>query len=90
MVTAGGTQAKLAVYQAQAVGTAGPAQLVLMLYDGALAAIARAERTLEQQDIAASHDELMRSQEIIAELALSLDVARGGDVARSIASSEAS
>jgi flagellar protein FliS len=80
------TQAKHAIYQANAVDTAGPAQLVLMLYDGALAAIGRAQVALAANDIAGSHDELLKSQEIVAELAASLDVTRGGDIATSIGS----
>ena len=81
-----GTAAKHAVYQANAVDTAGPAQLVLMLYDAALAAIGRAEVALADHDIAASHSELMKSQEIVAELAASLDATNGGQIASSMGS----
>ena len=74
---------KAAIYRSQSVGTAGPAQLVMMLFDGALAAVAKAERALTEGDLGDSHDSLVLAQEIIAELAASLDVARGGEVARS-------
>ena len=50
-------------YQQAAANTAGPAQLVLMLYDGAL----------------------VRVQAIVDELAMSLDMNRGGEVARNLA-----
>ncbi|MDJ0962025.1 MAG: flagellar export chaperone FliS [Acidimicrobiia bacterium] len=71
-------------YQNQAVGTANPAQLVLMLYDRALAAIARAERLMvapEADAIEVIHAELTRAQEIVTELSLSLDYERGGVIA---------
>ena len=71
-------------YQNQAVGTANPAQLVLMLYDRALAAIARAEHlmvTPQADSIDVIHAELTRAQEIVTELSLSLDHDRGGVIA---------
>ncbi len=71
-------------YQNQAVGTANPAQLVLMLYDRALAAIARSERLMiapEAGSIEVIHAELTRAQEIVTELSLSLDHDRGGVIA---------
>lgn len=80
------TYEKLAVYRSESVGTAGPAHLVMMLYDGVLSAIAKAEKALLEGDLSGGHDELMRSQRIVSELAASLDVDRGGDVALSMAS----
>jgi flagellar biosynthetic protein FliS len=62
-------------YQTQAVGTAGPLQLVLMLYDRALAAIARSEWALKNREpgsIEVAHKELTRAQDIVTELLLSL------------------
>ena len=73
-------------YQAQAVETATPVQLVLMLYDGALAAIARAERALQPDgDLEMAHRELTRAQDIVTELLMALDYERGGDIAPSLA-----
>jgi flagellar protein FliS len=74
-------------YQSGAVETAGPAQLVLMLYDGALAAVARAGA-----DTAATarpelvNRELLRAQDIITELYVTLDRERGGEIAANLAS----
>ena len=80
-------QSASTAYQNQAVGTANPAQLVLMLYDRALAAIARAEHLMiapEADAIEVIHAELTRAQEIVTELSLSLDHDLGGDIARNL------
>ena len=69
-------------YRQQAVGTASPAQLVLMCYDGVLAAVTRAR----QGNIETRNTELQRAQAILAELSATLDADRGGDIASSLAS----
>lgn len=70
------------VYRAQAVETASPVQLVMMLYDGALGAIAIAERALgSHKDVDIAHRELTRAQDILTELLLALDHEQGGDIA---------
>jgi flagellar protein FliS len=74
-------------YQSQAVGTAGPLQLVLMLYDRALAAIARSEwalKNMETGSIELAHRELTRAQDIVTELMLSLDHDKGGEISESL------
>jgi flagellar secretion chaperone FliS len=77
-----------AQYRQQAATTAAPAQLVLMLYDGALAEIERATGALaaDPVDVADAHDCLGRAQAIVAHLALTLDHDRGGAVADNLAS----
>lgn len=77
-----------AQYQTQAVTTASPAQLVAMLYQGALTAITVAEQALRggpdgRTDVA--HRELVRAQAIVDELALSLDLEQGGEIAVNLA-----
>jgi flagellar secretion chaperone FliS len=86
MLTAGTYSAAGNAYRNQAVESASPAQLVLMLYDGVLAAIATSTRALasDPRDIATAHRELTRAQDIILELQLSLDHDRGGDIASSL------
>ena len=74
-------------YQSQAVGTAGPLQLVLMLYDRALAAIARSEWALRNTELGSlelAHKELTRAQDIVTELMLSLDHDQGGEISGSL------
>jgi flagellar protein FliS len=77
-------------YRAGAVSTARPAQLVTTLFDAALAAIARAQRTLDLEDAADRvgeiHTDLTKAQDIVLELQLSLDHERGGEIAGALAS----
>ncbi len=75
-------------YRTQAVTTASPAQLVAMLYQGALTAIAVAEQTLADTaaDQELAHRELVRAQDIVTELSLSLDHEQGGEIATHLAS----
>jgi flagellar secretion chaperone FliS len=77
-----------AQYRQQAATTATPAQLVLMLYDGALAEVARATRALtaDPVDLADAHDCLGRAQSIVTHLSLTLDRERGGEIARNLSS----
>ena len=72
-------------YQQAAATTAGPAQLVLMLYDGALIRLEVARDAIEEGRKAAAHEALVRVQAIVDELAVSLDFDRGGEVARNLA-----
>ncbi len=75
-------------YTQQAATTASPAQLVLMLYDGALARIEGARFALDEdaRDLDAANASLGKAQAIIRELQLTLDHERGGQVATSLAS----
>ncbi|STD11892.1 Flagellar protein fliS [Dermatophilus congolensis] len=68
------TQAQLrSRYAREAVTTATPAQLVVMLYDRFLKDLSTAETALGSNDIAATHSSLMHAQEIVRELRSSLD-----------------
>jgi flagellar secretion chaperone FliS len=75
-------------YRTQAASTASPAQLVLMLFDGCLTEIARAELALAAvpADLAEVNDCLSRAQAIVTELAATLDRDRGGEIAANLAS----
>ena len=76
-------------YQAQAALTATPGGLVLMLFDGALAAIAKAQFALDSdgvRDLELAHEELMRAQAILTELQVSLDHEVGGQISASLSS----
>lgn len=78
------------IYQSEAVTTAGPAQLVLMLYDGALSSVRQAARILADRTapgrVEQAHRELARAQDIITELSVTLDRAEGDAVAAGLAS----
>lgn len=75
-------------YQADSVTTAGPAQLVLMLFDRALLALERSTAAAEHGDRVAAievmNTELQRAQDILTELQVTLDRERGGEVARNL------
>lgn len=76
-------------YRANAVLTASPGQLVLMLYDGALKALALAQEGFAQpvddvQRIAVINTQLMKAQNILAELQSGLNLEAGGEFARTM------
>ena len=76
-------------YQTDAAMTATPGGLVLMLFDGALAAIARSEAALLStggRDLELAHKELTRAQDIVSELQVSLDHEVGGQISASLSS----
>lgn len=72
-------------YQSQAVETAGPAQLVLMLYDRILTGILRAQTAEGPEARATVNHELQRVQTILMELTVTLDHERGGAIAGNLA-----
>lgn len=66
--------------------TARPDQLVTMLYDRLLQAIARAKDVLASDgDLSTVHAELVLGQRILVELQVTLDTDRGGDLATNLA-----
>lgn len=75
-------------YQLQSVTTAGPAQLVLMLYDRAIVAIARARQAAGQAERIGAFEtinhELQRAQDIVSELRVALDHQAGGQIAANL------
>jgi flagellar protein FliS len=69
-------------YQAQSVLTASPGRLILMLYDGALGFLGHARDALESKDesprrIERIHTNLLKAQDIIAELRSCLNLETG-------------
>ena len=73
-------------YRANAVLTASPGQLVLMLYDGALRALCLAREALERTDddprrLELVNTQLIKAQAIIGELQDTLNHDAGGDFA---------
>lgn len=65
------------VYKNNSVNYASKEQLLLMLVDGAVKFAKRAEIALTEKDIQKSHDNLMKTQDIIAELMSTLDQKAG-------------
>jgi flagellar secretion chaperone FliS len=70
-----------AAYREAGVLTASPAQLVVMLYDGAVRFLRQAAVAMEDGDVPRAHGRLQRAEAIVQELLDTLDFDRGGDVA---------
>jgi flagellar protein FliS len=66
-----------AVYQQQAVLTASPGQLVVMLYDGACRFLTQAAYAMRDADRIRSHERLRRGEAIIDELLCTLNLEAG-------------
>lgn len=53
--------------------TASPSELVVMLYDGCIKFLKIGNAAIEEKDFEKANDSLIRAQEIISELVMSLD-----------------
>lgn len=61
-------------YQTNAVQTASPGELTLMLYNGCLKFIAQAKKAIEDKDVEARNTNLLKAQKIIQELMITLNM----------------
>lgn len=68
-------------YRESAVMTASPAQLVVMLYDGAGRFLRQALAAYAEQDATRALQPLARAMAIVEELLATLDIERGGEIA---------
>jgi flagellar secretion chaperone FliS len=68
-------------YQHSQVTHADPVQLIVMLYDGALARIAQGRQRLQEKDLLQAGLAISKAQAIVGELRQSLNMEAGGDVA---------
>lgn len=75
-------------YESNRVLSASPMELILMLYDGGLRALSQAITAFDAEDelerINDIHVNLLRAQDFITELACSLDVEKGGELAEQL------
>ncbi|MFN2744440.1 MULTISPECIES: flagellar export chaperone FliS [Bacillus] len=62
-----------AAYQQNSVNTASPGELTLMLYNGCLKFIKKAQQGIEQGDMEMKNENLVKAQNIIRELNITLD-----------------
>lgn len=72
-------------YRQTQAQTAAPGELIVMLYQGAVRFVARGIEGIESSDVEVAHTYLLKAQAIVSELYGSLDLERGGDVARNLA-----
>jgi flagellar protein FliS len=68
-------------YRENAVLTASPEQLVVMLYDGARRFLHQAAVAMGQRQIETAHNRLRRAESIIIHLRETLDLEKGGEIA---------
>lgn len=61
-----------ATYKQKAMNTTSPGELTLMLYNGCLKFIKRAEKAIEEKDIQEKNVNLIKAQDIIRELMVTL------------------
>jgi flagellar protein FliS len=75
-------------YQELNVTTASPMELILMLYDECIRSLDKAETAFETipepERIEVIGNSLLHAQDIITELAVSLDMEKGGEIARNL------
>jgi flagellar protein FliS len=65
--------------------TAGPGELVVMLYKGATRFLASAIEAIDARNIQAASNSFLRAQAIISELNDTLDLKQGGELAQNLA-----
>ncbi|MGE0201501.1 MAG: flagellar export chaperone FliS [Candidatus Melainabacteria bacterium] len=68
-------------YQRQAIETASPEEILLMLYDGAIRFLVIARKAMDANDLETVHKNLIKTQDILVEFMTSLDMDIGGEVA---------
>jgi len=73
-------------YRQTQAHTATPGELIVMLYQGAARFVARGVEGIQEGNVTQAHTYLMKAQEIVSELRVSLDVEKGGEVGRNLAS----
>ncbi len=74
------------LYRNVAVESADPVGLVIMAYEGAISAIDRAVMALDEEDFKAKGEEIQKALALVSELMSSLDMEKGGEIARSLSS----
>jgi len=74
------------LYRNVAVESADPVGLVIMAYEGAISAIDRAVMALDEGDFKAKGEEIQKAVALVSELMSSLDLEKGGEIARSLSS----
>jgi flagellar protein FliS len=71
-------------YQTTQVQTASTGELILLLYDGAVRFLSRAQLALDERRLDAASADIVRGQDIILELFAGLDYEQGGELAGSL------
>lgn len=77
-------QTGLHSYHTNGISTSSQGQLILMMYDGALQAVNQSIQCMSQKDVAGQSKYILKTQDIINELSLALDIKQGGEVAKTL------
>ncbi|MGH6719088.1 MAG: flagellar export chaperone FliS [Alphaproteobacteria bacterium] len=78
------TPASVDRYRDQDILTASPCQLVVKLYDKAIGALTLAQDAVQRRDIKSRHTANQRALDVITHLTNTLDMERGGEIARNL------
>ncbi len=73
-------------YIENAVKTASPAKLIEMMYEKAIELLKNAKEALSKNDFITTNEKIKRVQDIVTELNISLDIERGGEIAKGLRS----
>lgn len=76
--------AYMSQYQANDVATSSPERILIMLYDGALRNIARAERGIQNGERMPKLEGISKAIAILSELSNTLDFELGGEIAENL------
>jgi len=71
-------------YKSTQIQTATPGQLILMLYEGAIKFCKFAKIGMEEKDLDKANKYLIKVQNIISELRVSLDMKAGGEISENL------
>lgn len=71
-------------YKKNQIETAGPEEILIMLYEGAIRFLLIAKKALNEKDYAKSNTNLIKAQRIILEFMDSLDMSIGGEMAMNL------
>ena len=73
-----------ASYKQASVETATPEKLLLMLFDGGIKFLNQGNLAIEKKDYSSAHKWLIKVQDILSELMVTLDMKKGGEIATNL------
>ena len=78
------SNSELQSYHINGISTSSQSQLILMMYDGALQAVNQSIECMNKKDISGQSRFILKTQDIINELSLALDMQQGGEVSKTL------
>lgn len=71
-------------YKSTQVQTASSGDLLLMLYDGAIRFLNKGVIAIAEKDWETAHNSIVKTEKIVTELMISLDLEKGGEIAENL------